>query len=430
MKKRLIALFLGMILVVGLLSACGGGNSAPAGSGSGAAAPAGGGGDANTLTIAVLSANQPGLDQVIADFEAAHPGVTVEPEYISDLGAYITNVPTRLTAGTSTDIVQLIAGSSGTISVIPNAEAGNILDLSDQPWVDDIYEDAKELFLYDGKTYAMDFGYCPLACLVINEDLFAENNLEPPKTFDELLNCVDKFNEAGIIPIAYAGGEVLVNSNDICVMIGNEVVSEDPEWFDKMLAKETTFADTPGAVKAVEMFKQLYDADAFSPGCAAITQAEMISSFASGEAAMIFTYGGNAGMILEEDPSLNISVIPFPGTTADKNRIMVQASGGLVIANTCANPDLAKEFLAFMREPEEQTKFAEGASCISVSQIKDGTTEGIYAGLAGTPFIGDFTAEWPNTTVGLVWGSDIQGLLTGQKTVDDVVAAFDTYFNQ
>lgn len=422
---------MGLILVVGLLAACGSGG----GSGSGAAAGSGGadapkGGSENTITIAVLAANEPGLNQVIEDFEAANPGVTVEPEYISDLGAYITNVPTRLTAGNSTDIVQLIAGSSGNISVIPNAEAGTILDLSDEPWVDDIYEEAKELFLYDGKAYAMDFGYCPLACLMINDDLFAENGLEAPKTFDELLHCVDVFKAAGIIPIAYAGGEVLVNANDVCVMVGNEVLSEDPAWFDKMLAGETTFGDTPGAVKAVEMFKQLYDAEAFSPGCAAITQSEMIASFASGEAAMIFTYGGNAGMVLDEDPSLNISEIPFPASSADKARIMVQASGGLAIASTCANVDLAKEFLRFMREPEEQAKFAEGASCISVAQIKEGKTEGIYAGLAGTPFIGDFTAEWPNTTVGLQWGSDLQGLLTGQETVEDAVKAFDEYFQQ
>jgi hypothetical protein len=42
----------------------------------------------------------------------------------------------------------------------------------------------------------------------------------------------------------------------------------------------------------------------------------------------------------------------------------------------------------------------------------------------------DFTARWPNTSMNMLTGQSIQGLFTGQKTVDDVLNDMDTYFAQ
>lgn len=426
MKKRLFSLLLGLILVIGLLAGCGSKEEPAQGSGS-----ASGGDNAltGTITLAMLATNEPGMKLVIEDFEAAYPGAHVEAEFISDIAAFSTNIPARFTADTSTDIVHLIAGRSSATSVGAVGATGKILDLSSEPWAGDMFADTKELFEVDGKVYAMDFGFCPLACLFVNNTIFKENNVEIPKTFDELLAACDTFNAAGITPISFAGGEVFVNMNSLDVMLGNEVISQNENWWNQMLAKETSFADTPEAVKTMEMFKQLIDANAFGPGAAAVTQVEMISNFASGQAAMMFAYGGQAGTVFAQDPDLDISEVPFPASTADSRRIMVQASGGLAIAGTCKNVELAKAFLEFFRRPEEMSKFAEAAACISVTQIKEGKTEGIYAGMAGTPFIADISARYPNTTMGQKMGSQLQGLFTGQANVNDCVAAFDEYFN-
>lgn len=429
MKKRIVSIILGLILVVGLLAACGSGGgdeTPPAGSGSSAG---GEGGLTGTLTIAMLATNEPGMVKVIEDFEAAYPGTHIEAEFISDIAAYSTNIPARFTADTSTDIVHLIAGKSSATSVGAVGATGKILDLSNEPWVGDMYEGAKELFEVDGKVYAMDFGFCPLACLFVNNTIFKENGVEIPKTFDELLAACDKFNAAGITPISFAGGEVFVNMNSLDVMLGNEVLSKNGDWWSQMLAGETTFAGTPDAVKTVDMFKQLIDRNAFGPGAAAMTQVEMISSFASGEAAMMFAYGGQAGTVFAQDPDLDISEVPFPASEAGNSRIMVQAAGGLAIAGTCKNVELAKAFLEFFRRPEEMSKYAEAAAVISVTQIKEGKTEGLYENMTGTPFIADISARYPNTTMGQKMGSALQGLFTGQTDVNGCAAAFDEFFN-
>ena len=56
----------------------------------------------------------------------------------------------------------------------------------------------------DGGIYGVAFsGYFEF--VYYNQRLFDENGLEYPKTWDELLNVVDTFVAAGIIPFATAG---------------------------------------------------------------------------------------------------------------------------------------------------------------------------------------------------------------------------------
>ena len=148
---------------------------------------------------------------------------------------------------------------------------------------------------------------------------------------------------------------------------------------------------------------------------------------------MMYTYGGMAGLVLQQTPDMNIGVIAFPGDTADKTHTIVQAAGGVGIATTSQKTALAKEFLNFWSEPEQADQFAMASSIISANQAATGKIEGTYADIAtlftNNKILPDITALWPTTSFNEQAGSSLQGLFTGQKTVDQVLADLDSYFD-
>ena len=94
--KRILALILALMMVVGL-AACGGGNDAPSGGetpAGGAETPAGGGEETASTELNIYMWQQYISDQVVSDFEEAN-NCTVNISYMSDNADAVT----RLTSG-------------------------------------------------------------------------------------------------------------------------------------------------------------------------------------------------------------------------------------------------------------------------------------------------------------------------------------------
>ncbi|MDR1028514.1 MAG: extracellular solute-binding protein [Clostridiales Family XIII bacterium] len=425
--KKALLFVLALVIAPALsLGACSGGS---AGGDSGSGAESG-----ETLSMLMLRTNEPGMNIVLEDFAEEFPDIKIEAEFIGDIATFDSQVTSTFAAGNGVDMIHLIAGGSVPPSVQRFADAGHILDLSDQPWVSGMYEPAKDLMMYDGKVYAKDFGFCPLASLMYDKDYFEENDLTPPTTFDELVALCEEIKALGRIPISWGAAELAVNNNNVFVMAGNNVMSKDSEWMQKRLDGRVTFADDADWKRTLEQLKQLIDLGAFAPGAAAMNQTEMISDFAAGNTAMMFTYGGMAGLVKQETPDFNIGMIAFPGLKAEDTRVMLQSSGGLCINSKLKNTEAAYTFLDFWSRPEESAKFAEAANVISASQAVSGDLGGTYAEMApvfkagGT--IPDATAALPNMSFSNEAGASVQGLFTGQKTVEQCLADFDTFFEK
>lgn len=446
-KKKMsfiLALAICAMMVLSMTACTGGNNSSNGDSGSqpatppsqdsGSAASSSDNGVGGTISLMMLKTNEPGMTAVLSDFATAYPDVTVSTEFISDLSQFDTAVPTRFAAGNSTDLCHLIAGKGGPVCVVPIAETGKLVDLSDQPWVSSMYEPTKDLFMLDGKVYAKDFGFCPLACLQYDKDFFTQNNLQVPTTFDELVEVCKEIKALGKVPISWAAGEVFVNTNNFIVMGGNTVASKDPDWLTKRLSGETKFAGDPGWTEALTQMKELIDIGAFAPGAAAMSMSDMISSFANGDSEMMFTYGGMVGLALAEVPDKNIGQVAFPGATVDSTRVTLQAAGGMAVATTCKNLDAAYALLNFWSKPEEGDAFADASAIISPNQAITGNLSGYYSELqpmfAANQVIPDPTAVFPNASLNEKLGSSLQGLFTGQKTIDQILVDYDTYFDE
>jgi len=406
------------------LAACSG---TPSGGGTG------GGSGPVTLTLAMLSSNKPGMDQVVEDFHKANPDITVKVNYYESGDAYASAVPPQFAAGNGSDMVQLIGGSASPYSVGAFAKAGYLADLSNAPWVSSMYEPTKELFEVDGKVLAKDFGVSPLAIMSYNKDFFSQNNLTVPNTFDGLLQLCKQISGLGVTPIAWAGASQPVNANNLATIAGNTVFAQDPDWLQQRTDGKTTFADS-GWRTALNELQSMIDGGCFSPGAGGTALNDMLTSYGSGQSAMMFTYGGLNGRVLAQAPELSIGMFPFPAPNPSDTRITVQSAGGIAVWNGSKNKDAANTFLSYLSKDDVAAAFAQSNQLISTPQATSGNLPEVYSELKTfftTPgmIIPDVTARWPSTQMNTQIGASVQGLFTGQKTVDQVLGDMDSFFN-
>lgn len=79
-------------------------------------------------------------------------------------------------------------------------DAGYVADLSDQPWASTLHPGARTYTSVNGKVYAASLGLGTNG-IWYNKKIFADLGLTTPKTWDEVLNVMDKIKAANIIPV-------------------------------------------------------------------------------------------------------------------------------------------------------------------------------------------------------------------------------------
>jgi raffinose/stachyose/melibiose transport system substrate-binding protein len=399
-----------------------------------AAAQPAGAAESASLKLAALSSYQVGFDKLIEAFEAEYPNIDIEATYYEAGQAYATTIPTQFAGGSGTDLVFVLAGQARPYSVTPFAAAGYLADLSGASWVSSMYAPTKSLYEHDGAVRARDLGIAPLALLSYSKEYFAEHSIAIPTTFDELLGVCAQIKAKGTIPIAWAGGSAVVNANNVATLAGSTVLADDPDWLAKRAAGEVTFAESEGWRRAVQHLADMIDGGCFSPGASGVPLAEMVTQFATGQSAMMFTSGILNGQVLKQTPDLKIGLFPPPGDVAEDTRVIVQPSGGMAVWTGAKSTEAANLFLDFISREDQAVVFARASQVISPAEATAGNLPGLYADLASYfdkgQVLSDPTAIWPNTDMNSNFGESLQGLFTGQKTVDDVLADMDTFYDR
>ena len=128
------------------------------------------------VTISFVQAQpeyQEAAGQLIQAYMDEHPNVTIE--LVTDS----TNLKTNLQAGNIPEIFYTEGYN------VMKAYTDYITDLSDQPWVESISDEALECVTLDGKVVGMPFTMAGEG-IVYNKTMFQENGWEIPTTFSEL----------------------------------------------------------------------------------------------------------------------------------------------------------------------------------------------------------------------------------------------------
>ena len=99
------------------------------------------------------------IKAINAIFQAENPHITVEFE-TADTATYEQVINTRLSANDAPDLFGVFPGTK----FHPQAEAGFLMDLNDEPWVDTLFDGAKFVSTYQGRVMAL-----PIDANVIRE---------------------------------------------------------------------------------------------------------------------------------------------------------------------------------------------------------------------------------------------------------------------
>lgn len=398
------------------LTGCGGGSSE-------------GGGD-TTVSMAMLATYKVGFDTLIPEFEAANPGIKIQPNYYS-AAVYAQTVPTQIAGGNGSDLIY-VGGGDAAESAKRLGEAGHLADLSGESWAGTVFEPTRAVYTVDDKLVARDLGMSTLATIEYDIDYFAQNGIEVPTDFDGLLDMCAALAAVGDrIPIAWGGGLPAVNYNNLVSIAGNTFLGDDPQWLDRLVAGDVTWSDTPGWREALDDIVAMRDAGCFSPDAASLSFDQMLAQLASGQAASMFTYGGLIASVQQQTPDLNVGIFAPPAEEAEDTWLTVQPAGGIGLWSNSQHADEAKLFLDYISGEEQQRALAETNVLISPSDATSGNVPEAYTGVAdlfesGRSIPSDVATLLPNLTeVTNVIGASVQGLFTGQRTVDQVLSDMD-----
>ncbi|WP_374976011.1 ABC transporter substrate-binding protein [Microbacterium trichothecenolyticum] len=354
-------------------------------------------------------------------------GVEIEViPYPSD--AYNTQVTTQLQAGNAADMMILAPGTGQPISVVNLAEAGFLEPLNETSAAT-IPAGTEAEYTYDGNIYAQPAALVPVG-FIYNGPGGEEAGIdEYPATYEELLEACTTARDGGKTFTVLAGG-VPFNTGLFSMLVSaTRVYAETPDWNEQRAAGDVTFADS-GWRDVLEDVIEMNDGGCFQDGVAGGTFDSITQGIGS-QSSLTAAVPGSAASSIAKGTGLDLTVQAFP--PADGGEPYTLASANYAWAVNAASEDdvkaSAQEFLDWLATPEEAQAFAELSAFVPITGATADNLLPIYEPIGDLLENGDYAglpnATWPNPAVYDALGVGVQGLLTGQKTVDQVLEEMD-----
>jgi raffinose/stachyose/melibiose transport system substrate-binding protein len=139
------------------------------------------------------------------------------------------------------------------------------------------------------------------------------------------------------------------------------------------------------------------------------------------------------GAIKGVNANFPAAMFPVPGATSEATRAVTQYNDSFSVNAKSANLDAAMKLVDFLAQPEQQQAYANITGVISVPDSVTGKVPEMYSSFG--PLLQQKKAVtlpslvWPNPAVGTAITPGMQGLLTGQKTIADVLTDMDNAWN-
>ncbi len=358
------------------LAACGGGGGNSGGGsadGGDAAGGASSGGDkGGTITVAIWDNGQKaGLDQIIADYTAA-TGNKAEIQVIT-WDQYWTLLEAGASGGDMPDVFWMHSNE-----VQKYMENDILMDLTDRIAssekleMDKFPEDIKNLYSWNGKTYAIPKDVDTIA-LFYNKTMFDEAGLSYPDdswTWDDFYDAAVKLTKED----GSQYGTAMNPSNEqdgwmnIIYSMGGKVLTDD---------KKASGFDDPNTIKAMEFVQKLVDN--VMPPATVMAETGTDVLLGSGKIAMLSQGSWMVPQFKEHEyisENCDVAVLPKDPTTG--NRVSLYNGLGWAVSAKTKNPDAAWQLVEWFGTKDMQLK-----------QAQLGVTMAAYDGVSD---------EWKNNT--------------------------------
>jgi raffinose/stachyose/melibiose transport system substrate-binding protein len=394
------------------------------------------GSDQVTITLMANGPPQSGYQVLIPNFERVYPNIKVEATFVPVQAAYYQLETTELAAGNAPDLLGTTMGCGTPVSVCVLAKAGVLAPLVKEPWVRWSLPLVTSLGKNGPGLYAFEPSLTPWGVFT-NDALFAKLGLKVPETFSQLLAVCRQAKADGTFAVLLSGGGTAPMSmvDDIAVAT---VYGPDPRWPAELRAGTVSFDGSPGWHQALQRFIEMYYAGCFQPGMAGVpTAAQVLAEFAQGGGLMVFTTSSNKGTLDTSGPQFPYSFHPFPGGTGPgqtETSINLGTSLSVNAHSSPAQQAAARTFIDFVARPKQNTLYAQVTGSLTqrefLRQELPSFMQPFATVFAEHAYAINPVLTWWNPNVALALEQDAIGLVTGQRTVDQVLQAMDAAWKQ
>jgi raffinose/stachyose/melibiose transport system substrate-binding protein len=399
-----------LLMVTSLMSACSGGDS---------------------RTVLTFFQFKPEARSYFVDlaqqFEAANPDIRVVVTTPADPE---TALRTQLVKNDVPDVMTLNA--NGTFGEFASARI--FRDFRDDPVLADVNPEYIDVIGDLGRAGEGEVNGVPFAAnasgLLYNRELFEQQGVAVPTTFDELIDAAERFEAAGITPFY---GMLADNWTPQSPLAPLSAQLQPPDFFEDRFAGGTTFAE--GWRTTAEALGELFEytqPDPLSKG-----YEDGTAAFARGESAMLLLGSFAIQQIRANDPDFTVASMALPATDDPADTVLVSGVDVLLTASRDgAHPEESQRLIDFLMQPDVVEAYCEAQVAIptlegltnddpALAGVQDYIESGRIVGFTDHQFIpaiplGPLLQEF-------LVGGDTQAFLDGLDSAWDKVALRRTW---
>jgi N,N'-diacetylchitobiose transport system substrate-binding protein len=406
------------------IAACGGGSSSDNGG-----KAASGGKLSGSIDVWIMDPGSPKLQGVVkaygTDFQAAHPGTTINIEFVPWAQAH-DKFTTAIAGGKVPDVAEM--GTTWT----PEFAAQGAFEQMPKPSGGQYVSSLVDAATYQGKMWGKPW-YAGARALIYRKDVLQKAGVSAPKTWQDLQSdaAAIKSKVPGIYPIGYTGLSEHMYLPTIW-QAGGKIATENGDTWKSAL-------NSPQAVEAIQFYTDFYKKGYVPKAAIGWEEPDAQTAFVNGDIAMLIAGGWTYDSIVASKPSLKskIGTTLEPAGPSGKDTAFAGGSH-LVVFKESQNPDLANAFVDFMLKPANLTKFTSAVGFLpgTVAGIK---ASGYLSDPVKKPFaeqLLDHSAVYPPSPR---WGAleganifdgQIQKVMKGQETAQQAAQTLEKEMNQ
>lgn len=365
------------------------------------------------------------------DFVAKNPDVSIEITVLEN-EAFKSKLATSMQSGSPPDIFQSWGG--GVLKQY--ADAGLVQDLTpalgQNGWGESFNSGPLSLYTFDGKSYGVPWN-AGMVGFWYNKALFEQAGIaQPPATWTEFLDAVKKLKAANITPIAL-GEKDKWPGHFYWVYMVTRIGGK--EAFEKAYARQGSFAD-PAFVEAGTKLKELVDLQPFQAGFLGASYGDHQVVMGNGQAAMElmgqWAPGANRGVAKDVATyDKNLGWFPFPAVEGGAGDPSDALGGGDGFAIGKNAPPAAIEFIRFLTSAENQTNMTKDG-LISVPVVKGSETamtdpllKEVQQRAGAAKYYQLYYDQYLPPAVGQAVNDSTQGLFAGTASPEDVAKTIE-----
>jgi len=287
---------------------------------------------------------EPIWKRTIAEFEAANPGVKVEPVLVARKDHW-----TKFVAASQAKKAPCIVS----VDLTTAAYNGYLMPLDKywnaepaawrRAWSDDMLGAMK----WKGQLYGVPIWGGTYA-EIYNRDMVVKAGLDPakpPKTFDDYIAWSRKLTGSDHWATAVLGGKTDTTTRVLLTWIwanGGEAFNAD--------MTEATFAKNPKSLEAIKTYLGLVKAGLAAPAPTTTNYLEQTNLYAQGKIATMRNAYWAVAKVVGDNPSMNGKsfVAPIPANVPNAPTLATVTASS--ISASCPNPDAAWKFIKFDAE--------------------------------------------------------------------------------